>query len=285
MGSSHGSTAEAGSGRGAANVRGQDANTGRDDVDTSAVVGERGDLEGAVRGTDGDGVGGAAGRHAGHGLGAAEGVAVAGGGDGDDALGVGGLDGVGPGGGCGAAEGEVNCRLGGAALGGDVVDGPVVAGEDGGGGAGGALEDLDGDEVGLLCDAVGGAADGACDVGAVAEGVGVGAADGVVAKGGAPAELGVSDDDTRVDDVGVGALASGRVVDVRGRGAGLVADGAETPGSTALGSQSLLLGGIVDLLDVVVEVGNCVRLDEGNLDHELAQEVGKHFTEKLGLRK
>jgi hypothetical protein len=44
-----------------------------------------------------------------------------------------------------------------------------------------------------------------------------------------------------------------------------VADGAETPGSTALGGQSLLLGGLVDLLDVVVEVGNCVRLDEGNL--------------------
>lgn len=275
MGCSHGGTAEASSSRGAANVRGQDANTGRDDVDTRAVVGERGDLEGAVCGADGDGVGRAAGRHAGHGLGAAEGVAVAGGGDGDDSLGEGGLHGVGPGGGCGAAEGQVDCRLSSAALGGDVVDGPVVAGEDGGGGAGGALEDLDGDEVGLLCDAVGGPADGAGDVGAVAEGVGVGTADGVVAKGCASAELGVGDDHTRVDDVGVGALASGRVVDVRGRGAGLVADGAETPGSSALGGQGLLLGGLVDLLDVVVEVGNCVRLDEGNLCYELAQEIEK----------
>jgi hypothetical protein len=265
VGCSHGGTAEASSGRGAANVRGQDANTGRDNVDTGAVVGERGNLEGAVRGADGDGVGRAAGRHAGHGLRAAEGVAVAGGGDGDDALGEGGLDGVGPGGGCGAAEGQVDCGLGGAALGGDVVDGPVVAGEDGGGGAGRALEDLDGDEVGLLCDAVGGPADGAGDVGAVAEGVGVGAADGVVAKGRASAELGVGDDHTGVDDVGVGALASGRVVDVGGGGAGFGGVGPATPGSTALGGQSLLLGGLVDLLDVVVEVGNCVRLDEGNL--------------------
>ena len=64
-----------------------------------------------------------------------------------------------------------------------------------------------------------------------------------------------------------------------------MADGAETPCSTALSGQSLLLGSLVDFLNVVVEVGNCVRLDEGNLDHELAQGIGKHFTEKLGRRR
>lgn len=85
----------------------------------------------------------------------AELVAVAGSDDGKDSLSVGGLNGVGPGGGGSAAEGQVDNRASGAALGCDVVDRPVEARENVGGGTSSALEDLDGDQVGTLGDTVG----------------------------------------------------------------------------------------------------------------------------------
>lgn len=266
VGRSHGCTAERSSSAVSANVGRQDGDTGGEDVDAGTVVGERSGAEAGVSGRNGEGVGCVGGGLRGDGERVAVQVAVAGGDDGEHALGVGSLDGVGPGRGGRATEGQVDDGAGLAGLGGDVADGPVETGEDGGGGSRGALEDLDGDQVGLLSDTVGGAADGASNVGAVAESVGVGSADSVVAESGTAAELGVGNKDTGVDDVCVSVLSSGGVVDVRGGGAGAVADGTKTPSSTSLGGQSLLLEGVlVDLLDVVPEVGNCVGLDKGNL--------------------
>jgi hypothetical protein len=47
----------------------------------------------------------------------------------------------------------------------------------------------------------------------------MGATEDVVAEGGTATELLVGNDDTGVDDVGVGVLSSGGVVEVLGRGA------------------------------------------------------------------
>ena len=266
MGRSHGGTAEASSSAVATNVGRQDGDTGGEDVNTGTVVGERGGAEAGVGSGDGEGVGRVGGGLRRDGKGVAVLVSIASGNDGEDALGVGGLDGVGPGGGGGAAEGHVDDGAGLAGLGGDVANSPVETGKDGGGGTLSALEDLNRDQVGTLGNTVSGATNGTSNVGAVAESVGVGSADSVVSESGTTTKLGVGDDDTGVDNVGVGVLSSGRVVDVRGGGTGAVADGTKTPGSTGLGGQSLLLECIlVDLLDIVPEVGNCVRLDEGNL--------------------
>ena len=98
MGRSHGSTRQRGGGGVAADVRGQNTDTGGKDVDTSAVVGKATRAEGAVRRRDGDGVGGVGGGLARDGERAAGLITVAGSDDGKNALGVGGLNGVGPGG-------------------------------------------------------------------------------------------------------------------------------------------------------------------------------------------
>lgn len=96
--------------------------------------------------------------------------------------------------------------------------------------------------------------------------VGVSSTDSVVTESGTSSELVVGNDDTRVNNVGVCVLSSGGVVDVLGGGAGTVADSSETPCSTRLGSQSLLLEAVlVDLIDVIPEVGDCVRLNKGDL--------------------
>jgi len=63
-----------------------------------------------------------------------------------------------------AAERHVDYGGGLAALGNDVVCGPFEACDDGGGGAAAVFEDFDGDEGGVLGDAVGCAADNAGDV-------------------------------------------------------------------------------------------------------------------------
>lgn len=94
----------------------------------------------------------------------------------------------------------------------------------------------------------------------------MGSASSVVAKCGTATKLSVGDDDTRVDNVSVGALSSGCVVAVCGGRTRLAADSSKTPGCASLTGQSLLLNILMDLLDIVVEVGDCVRLDKGNLD-------------------
>ena len=214
MGRGHGRAGQARGSRVSSNVARQDGHTGREDVDAGAVVGERGGAEARVGGCDGEGVGCVGGGLLGDGEGVAVLVTVAGGDDREHALCVGRLDRVGPCGGGLAAEGHVDDRARGAALGGDVVDGPVETSKDGRGSTLRALEHLDGDQVGLLGNTVGRATDGTGNVGAVAEGVSVGSADGVVAKSGTTAKLSVSNDDTGVNDVGVGVLPSGGVIDV-----------------------------------------------------------------------
>ena len=196
MGSSHGSTAELSSDRVATNVRRHNVNTGTEDIDLRTVVGEGSSLERLVGGSNGDGVGSVGRRLSRDGKGSAEAVTVSGCDDGEDTLLEGGGNGVGPGGGGLATERHVNDGAGLAVLADNVVDSPVEAVEDDGSGAGSALEHLDGDQVRLLGDTVGGSTDGAGDVSAVAEGVGVLASCGVVSEGGTSAALIVGGDDT-----------------------------------------------------------------------------------------
>lgn len=104
------------------------------------------------------------------------------------------------------------------------------------------VEHLDGIELSLLSNTVGLGTNGSSNVGAVTIAIGVLAIAGVVGKeGGTTLKLRVGSVDTSVNDVGTGSGASGGVVDVRGRALADVGDTAETPGSTRLGSQSLLL--------------------------------------------
>lgn len=151
----------------------------------------------------------------------------------------------------------------GAALGDDVVHGPVEAVQDDGRGAGRALEDLDGDDGGLLGDTVGRSANGASNVSAVAVGISIAAADGVVAGRGTANELVVSRQDARVDNVGIGAASSRAVVDVARGARSAVRDGAQTPGSASLrdegGRAELIITRL--LMDFVKEVPDLVRLD------------------------
>lgn len=92
------------------------------------------------------------------------------------------------------------------------------------------------------------------------------ATNGVVAKCGTATELGVGNDDTRVDNVSIGALSSGCVVLVRGAGAALAANGRKAPSGASLSGDGLLLEAVLmDLLDIVVKVGNRVRLDKCDL--------------------
>lgn len=198
----------------AANVTRQHTHTGSEDIHARAVVREGRCAETRICGGDGEGVGCVCGGLRGYGEWVAVLVAVAGCDHGEHVLRVRGLDGVCPRGRCAAAEGEVDDGFGGAGFGCDVADGPVEASQDRGCGSCGALEDFDGDEVGLFGNAVGAPADCAGDVGTVAERVGVRAANGVVTEGCAAAELAMGDQDAGVDDVGVCVLPGGGVVDV-----------------------------------------------------------------------
>ena len=186
-------------------------------------------------------------------------------------------------------QGHANGSLVLAALADDVVDGPVEAVDDDGRGRAAAGKDLDGDDVGRLGDAVGGAGDGAGDVGAVALGIGVATADGVVAEAGARAELVVRRQEARVDDVGPGAGAGRRVVDVRGRAGATVGDCAQAPGGARLGRQGARgeLGGRLLLLGRagVVEVVNLVLLYLEDLfckKKTVSQELNHIYHEAIG---
>lgn len=101
-------------------------------------------------------------------------------------------------------------------------------------------------------------------MGAVAVGVGIASADGVVARGGAASELVVGLEDARVHDVGVGAAAGRVVVDVAGRARLAVGDGAQAPGGAILGDEGGRAGLFLVLL--VEEVPNLVLLYLKDLD-------------------
>lgn len=165
---------------GASNVGADDAASGSEDVDDGAVVGV-----GRQRVSVGGRADGAGGRLGGRGVVGRVGSAVPGGDGEEDA----GLDEGGGGrvhgGGPAATEGHVGD--GGARARGGVAGHEVDAGDDARVGAGPAgVEDLDRVQRGQLGDSVGGSADGAGDVGAVAVAVSV-AAVGVVGKERRPA--------------------------------------------------------------------------------------------------
>ena len=139
-----------------------DAAAGGKHLDDLAPVGVAGDAPVRVNRTDGEGA-----RRRGRGPQAGVGVGVTAGGDGQDAQFGGRVDGAVEGVRDAAAERHVDDGLGVAALGDDVVGGKVEAVQDGRSRRRAALEDLDGQQLHLLGDAVSLAANGARDVGAV----------------------------------------------------------------------------------------------------------------------
>lgn len=188
------------------------------------------------------------------------------------------LDGTVKGVGAGSTQAHVDGGLAGAVLGDDVVDSPVEAVEDDGGGGALALEDLDGEQVGLLGNTIGLSADGAGNVGSMANAVlSVVLEDGVGLDGTA-LKLGVSVADAGVDDVGICALAGIAVIDVL-CGSGLaVRDGSQAVGDTVLSDE-------VTLLDVhlavrwadlgEVKVPDLVLLNESDLQSHCQNNYSK----------
>lgn len=213
-----------------------DVAAGAEDVENGTEVGEVRDGPGAVDGADGHG----AGSRGGGGVGGIDGV-VTGSDDGQDTRGGGRVDGAVEGVRVLAAERHVDDRLAGSALGDDVVDSPVEARENDGGGGLAALEDLDSEKVGLLGNTVCLSSDCTCDMGSVAEGVGVIAAEGRPSSDGTALELSVSGPDTSINDVGVGVETSVGIVDVAGGPLGAVGNSTQSPSSASLSSQSPLL--------------------------------------------
>jgi hypothetical protein len=114
----------------------------------------------------------------------------------------------------------------------------------------------------LLGNTIGGAGDSTSDVGAVTKGISVSAREGIETKRGAAAELGVSNLDTTVHNIGIRARTSRGVIDVAGRAGGAVRDRTKTPSGTSLSGKSTVrqLTGLFD-----PEIGFIVRLNKGNL--------------------
>src|SRR5690606_17716288 len=223
---------------------GGDAHAGGEEVHAGPVVGEVGARVSGVGGAHGDRLGGRGGGDVARVL-----VLVAGGRHEDHARVDGRFDGGVDRRGVPAAEAHVRHRGAGG-----VVAHPFDAVDDARVGAvAGAVEDADADEGDLLGDAVFGAADGACDVGAVAVAVlGVRVAvDEVVSGADAAGELAVGGADAGVHDVGgdAGAVAEVFVGVVEGQ-VGLV-DAVQAPRGR-----------------VVLDVGDAdgaVLFDEGHL--------------------
>lgn len=226
MGRGHGGTRERSGGGVRGVVSGEDGGARGEDVEGRTVVGVRGTGISGGGGTDGDGVGGRGG-----GVVGGVGVGVTGGDNEGDTGGDGGGDGVVQGGGVRTTERHVGNSL----LAGGVGGNPVDTLNDTGGGTGTrVVEDLDGDESGLLGDTVGGTTDGTGNVGTVTVTV-IGTASNVGTHGGTAAELGVGGADTGVNDVDGNALAGGGVIDVVGGTSSQVRDTAQAPGGTGLG--------------------------------------------------
>lgn len=173
---------------------------------------------------------------------------------------------------------HVDNGLASAALGSDVVHSPVETGQNTRVSSLGSLENLDGNNGGLwrlvqsslhidactdlLSNTIGRASNSTSNVSAVSKGVSVSSREDAVSCNGATAELGVGDQNTTVDNIGIRALASRGVINVASRARGAVGDRSKTPGSSGLGSQ----GPIRQLARLlIVKLDNLVRLDEGDL--------------------
>lgn len=163
VGTSHAGPRQGGGGGVAGDAGRDDTDTGGEDVEDGAIVGEGSNGPGAVNGSDGNGAGGRSGR----GVGSID-TAIAGGDDGHDTTTRGVVDGGVEGRRVATTERHVDHGAVGAAPGDDIVGSPVEAVHDDGSGGRAALEDLDSEQVGALGDTVGGATDGASNMGAVA---------------------------------------------------------------------------------------------------------------------
>ena len=146
---SHRGTADGVGSAGGGVPGGQNVDTRTEDIDTSAVVGERGGSPAGVDGSNGQSVGNVGRRLARDWERTTEVVTVTGSNDGEDTLAVGSVDGRGPGLRGGATERQVDDRAASTSLGGDVVDSPVETSEDSRSGTSGTGKDLDRDDVGL----------------------------------------------------------------------------------------------------------------------------------------
>lgn len=113
----------------------------------------------------------------------------------------------------------------------DIGNNPVDTSNDTGGGTRTIVsQNLDGDDVDGLCNAIGGSTDGTSDVGSMSEEIRVGRArNSVESPGGTAAKLSVGNQNTGVDNVGKDASSSAAIIDVAGSGSALVRDGAKTP--------------------------------------------------------
>jgi hypothetical protein len=260
VGSGHGSTADAVGGAVAGVPSRENTSTGGKDVENSAVVGVRGDGPGAVDGTDGDGTGSRS-------RGGVGGIsAVVASSNGRDDTGAGSrLDGVVERSRVATTKGHADNRLGGSALGDDIVGSPVETTKDNRSARRAALENLNSLDGSLLGNTVGLSGNSASNVSTVTNTVGVVAAVGSIDSLGSALELVVSSPNTSVNDVGKGSGTSSSIVDVAGRSARTVRYRAESPRSTGLGGQGtlgkrLLLG----FLDKV-ESPNTILLNNSNL--------------------
>lgn len=116
-------------------------------------------------------------------------------------------------------------------------------------------EDLNGDNVGLLSNSVGGASEGSSGMGAMAVAIGVVVVNGVGTPADTSPELGVVDINTSVNAVDSDTLASGAVIDEVLVARGFVGDSAQSPG------WSVWLSGESSQLDNTVML-NIVDLDQ-----------------------
>lgn len=175
-------------------------------------------------------------------------------------------------------ERKVDDGLAGAALGGDVVDSPVETSENTRIGSLCSLEHLDGNNVGLLTlarsaqynsactdllsNTIGRAGDSASNMSTVSKSISVGSRKDAISCNGAATELRVRNQNTAVNNISIGALASRSIIDVAGRAGGTVGDRSKTPGSSRLGSQGPVrqFAGLLE-----VELDDLIRFNEGNL--------------------
>lgn len=228
---------------------GEDIDTGGEDIDDSAKVGEVGNDVLGVRGADGAG----AGLGGGGALASVGGLVTGSDGEEDSGLDDGGggvVDSLGE----ATAQRHVGNSAVGALAGSGILGNELDTGDDTAVGAGTTVvEDLDGEELGLLGDTEGQTADGAGNVGTVALAIGIAVISKVLEPLGAALELGVLNVNASVDDIGTGALASGLVEGVGGATGLGRRDTGKTPRSILLGSLDGDDGILLNVVDLKEE--------------------------------
>lgn len=231
VGGGHGGARDGVGGRGGADPGGEDVGAGGEDVDDAAVVGVAGDGVGRGGGADGADAGLRGGRVVGR-----VGAVVTGRDGQEDARADEPRRRLVEGARLAAAQRHVGHGAVGAVAALGVAGHEVDARDDARVGAGAlGVQHLDGIQLGGLGDAVGRAADGAGDVGAVAVAVRVGPVGVVLQPGGAAAKLGVRRVDASVNDIRARAGSGAVVVGVAGGVAALVRDTGNAPRRVGLG--------------------------------------------------